>query len=73
MPAIYEDLGLAAVVLILAGGLSYTVGAIIYTMKRPWPFPRIFSYHEIFHVLVILGSALHFAAIYSISLPHLGS
>jgi len=71
MPAIYEDLGLAAVVLILAGGLSYTVGAIIYAMKRPWPFPRIFSYHEIFHVLVILGSALHFAAIYSIALPHL--
>jgi hemolysin III len=37
--------------LLVAGGLVYTVGAVIYAMKRPDPLPRVFGYHEVFHAL----------------------
>jgi hemolysin III len=43
------------------GGLAYTVGAVIYTRRRPDPFPGWFGHHEIWHVLVLIGSACHFA------------
>jgi hemolysin III len=49
--------------LILAGGIAYTAGAIIYAIKRPDPFPRTFGYHEVFHALTLLGAILHFAAV----------
>ena len=49
--------------LILAGGLAYTAGAIVYAAKRPNPFPLTFGYHEIFHLFVILGSIFHFIAV----------
>ncbi len=49
--------------LIVAGGLCYTVGAIVYARKRPDPSPRWFGFHEIFHAFTILGSGCHFAAI----------
>ncbi|WP_432558977.1 PAQR family membrane homeostasis protein TrhA [Granulicoccus sp. GXG6511] len=49
--------------LIVAGGLCYTAGAIVYARKRPDPSPRWFGFHEIFHVATILGSACHYAAI----------
>lgn len=63
IPPIFERLGAGAVVLIFAGGLCYTVGTIIFATRRPRLFPRLFSYHEVFHVLVIAGSGLHFWAI----------
>jgi hemolysin III len=56
-------LPLPAMLLLLAGGLSYTVGGIIYARRRPDPWPRVFGYHEVFHTLVILGSAIHFAVV----------
>jgi hemolysin III len=43
------------------GGLAYTVGAVIYSAERPDPFPGRFGHHEIWHVLVMAGSACHFA------------
>jgi hemolysin III len=49
---------------ILAGGLFYTTGAIIYALKRPDPWPRIFGFHEIFHIFVMLGSFSHFWVMY---------
>jgi hemolysin III len=49
---------------ILAGGLFYTVGGVIYAVKRPDPWPNFFGFHEIFHVFVILGSASHFWVMY---------
>jgi hemolysin III len=49
--------------LIVLGGIAYTVGAVVYAVKRPDPWPRSFGYHEIFHVLVLLGAALHLAAV----------
>ena len=69
MPQIYVELGVWAVVLIAVGGLCYTLGVIIFTMKRPRLFPRAFSYHEVFHVLVVAGSAFHFTAILIYAIP----
>lgn len=63
LPWILSELGWGAVLLILAGGACYTLGMIFFATKRPRLFPRIFSYHEVFHVLVIAGSAFHFTAI----------
>lgn len=46
---------------LVAGGVAYTVGAIIYSNRRPDPFPGLFGHHEIWHILVLVGSACHFA------------
>ncbi len=54
---------------IAAGGLLYTVGAVIYASERPNPWPRVFGYHEIFHALVIAAAALHYAVIAFAVLP----
>ena len=51
-----------AVVLLLAGGLAYTAGALCYVSQRPRLWPAVFSYHEVFHVCVVLAAALHFTA-----------
>jgi hemolysin III len=53
----------AAFALLVAGGGSFTVGAAVYGFRWPDPLPRVFGYHEVFHLLVILGCACHFAAI----------
>ena len=49
--------------LLIAGGAMYTLGGIVYALRRPNPWPRIFGFHEVFHTLVVTGSALHFAAV----------
>ncbi len=46
---------------IAAGGLAYTVGAVVFTRQRPNPFPGRFGHHEIWHLFVLLGSGCHFA------------
>jgi hemolysin III len=49
--------------LLLAGGALYTIGGVVYALRRPDPWPRVFGYHEVFHALVVGGSAIHYAAI----------
>jgi len=49
---------------IAIGGALYIIGAIIYALKKPNPFPKYFGYHEIFHLLVILAASLHFLVIF---------
>lgn len=56
-------IGSRGVTLVLAGGILYTVGAVIYAFKRPDPWPRVFGYHEIFHLLVAIAAACHFILI----------
>jgi hemolysin III len=63
------DVGIAATVLVLAGGGLYTLGALSYATRRPDPVPHVFGYHEIFHVLVVLAAAAHFVAIAAFVLP----
>lgn len=60
---IQAGLPLAAIALLVAGGLAYTVGALVYGLKRPNPIPRVIGFHEVWHFFVLLGSALHFGAI----------
>ena len=48
---------------LVAGGLAYTVGAIIFARERPNPFPGVFGHHEIWHMFVLVGSGCHFAFI----------
>ena len=52
---------LSGLVWLVAGGAAYTIGAIIYTRERPDPFPGYFGHHGIWHLLVLTGSACHFA------------
>jgi hemolysin III len=63
LPQFAHREGIAAVVLIAAGGLAYTAGALVYAMKRPDPVPRIFGYHELFHALTIVALACQYVAI----------
>ena len=53
--------GTTCIGLLVAAGVTYSVGAVVYAVKRPDPFPRVFGYHEIFHLLVVLASAFLFA------------
>ena len=63
IPQIWGNLGAGAVVWIGIGGIFYTVGTIMFMTKRPRLLPRSFSYHELFHVFVVLASAAHFLAV----------
>jgi len=58
----FEGLGPLAFSLVMGGGLAYTVGAVIYALKRPDPWPQVFGFHEVFHVCTIVGAGLHYAA-----------
>lgn len=53
---------LAATILIIAGGILYTIGAVVYGMKRPNPVPGVFGFHEIFHTCTALAFACHWTA-----------
>jgi hemolysin III len=68
-PWIWRELGPGAFALIVLGGACYVVGTVIYAIQRPRLFPRAFSHHELFHVLVIGGSAFHFFAILLYAIP----
>ena len=56
-----QAVSLSGLLWLVAGGMAYTVGAVIYTRRRPDPFPGRFGHHEIWHLLVMAGSACHFA------------
>lgn len=64
MPVIQYNAGQFTFLLFMIGGLCYTLGAIVYLLKRPNPFPTIFGFHEIFHVFVVAGVSCHYAAVY---------
>ena len=49
--------------LLALGGVLYTVGGVIYALRRPDPWPRVFGYHEVFHTFVVAASAVHYTAI----------
>lgn len=61
--ALRVALGTPALLLVLGGGLVYTAGAVVYALRRPDPFPRVFGYHEIFHALVVIAAICHFLAV----------
>jgi hemolysin III len=57
--------GTAVVVWMGVGGVLYSLGALIYALKRPDPWPRVLGYHEVFHALVIAAAIAHYIAISS--------
>jgi hemolysin III len=61
-PELVASLPVTPLVLIAAGGVLYTIGAVVYALRRPDPWPRVFGFHEVFHALVIAAAALHFVA-----------
>jgi hemolysin III len=68
-PELWSALGVGGALLVAAGGLLYTAGAIVYAIQRPNPNPAIFGYHEIFHLFVIAAAIAHFSAIAFFALP----
>lgn len=57
------SLSTASLSLLFAGGAVYTVGALMYALRRPNPLPGVFAHHEVFHALTLLASGLHFALV----------
>jgi hemolysin III len=54
----------AMMILVVVGGLFYTVGAIIYAMKKPNPVPGVFGFHEVFHLCTLVAALCHYVAIW---------
>jgi hemolysin III len=69
LPQIAGRLGLQATALLVAGGIAYTVGAVVYARRSPDPFPDAFGYHEVFHALVVVAVACQYATIALYVLP----
>jgi hemolysin III len=63
MPQLAHAAGAACVALIAAGGLAYTVGAVVYARRKPDPLPGVFGYHELFHALTLVALACQYVAI----------
>jgi hemolysin III len=67
------EANVATMVLVIAGGLMYTVGAVVYGLKRPNPVPGVFGFHEIFHTLTVLAFLCHWTGILLVAIdppPH---
>jgi hemolysin III len=60
IPEALSEIGPAAVGLALGGGLLYTVGGVVYALRRPDPVPAVFGFHEVFHAFVIGAVACHY-------------
>jgi len=69
LPQLLRSLGGAGFALLVAGGATYTLGALCYALRRPNPVPRVFGYHEVFHACTVVGAALHFVVVAGYALP----
>ena len=63
MPQFVRGVPLAATILLFTGGILYTAGAVVLLRRRPDPFPAVFGYHEIWHVMVTSAVLCHYVAI----------
>jgi hemolysin III len=63
LPQLERTAGVAAVALLVAGGLAYPVGGLVYARRRPDPAPAVFGYHEVFHALTLVAIACQYVAI----------
>jgi hemolysin III len=63
LPEVWVHAGIAPFTLFLAGGVLYIVGAVLYHLRCPDPWPSVFGFHEVFHLFVCLAATLHYVAI----------
>ncbi len=66
---IARRLPVSALVVLFLGGVFYTVGMVIFATSWPKLFPRVFSHHELFHVLVVAGSVAHYLVVWLWVIP----
>jgi len=64
IPGLIDGAGVTVVVLIIIGGVLYTLGAIVYATKWPNPFPGVFGFHEVFHALTVAAFTVHYVAVW---------
>ena len=62
-PQLVHQIGWTPIALLFAGGVVYSLGALVYALRRPDPLPAVFGYHEIFHVLVVVAALAHYLAV----------
>jgi hemolysin III len=64
MPQLLQNAGVAAMVLIVVGGVIYTIGGVVYALKKPNPIPNVFGFHEVFHACTLVAAVCHYIAIW---------
>jgi hemolysin III len=64
LPGLIDGAGALAVTLIIVGGVLYTLGAVVYALKRPNPSPEWFGFHEVFHTFTVAAFATHYVAVW---------
>jgi hemolysin III len=64
LPDLLRHGGVTLFLLLLAGGLLYSVGAVVYALRRPDPVPAVFGYHEVFHACTLVAAVCHYVAVW---------
>ena len=72
LPELGDRVGVAPLLLLVAGGALYTLGAAVYALQKPNLWPRTFGFHEVFHTLVIAAAVVHFIAMAGWVVPAAG-
>jgi len=73
LPDLWHGLGATGFLLVFAGGVCYTVGAVALAARWPDPWPRVFGFHEVFHAFTVVAAALQFVAIAAFVAPRLSA
>ena len=63
LPAFVQNLSTGCMILVVSGGIFYSIGGIIYMMKKP-NFTHLFGFHELFHCFILAGTLMHALAVY---------